>query len=94
MQSFENYFEEKMKNTEFKAFYETECHVCANTMGIFEKADRESISTHCLARAAGADPARLIALRDAEHCDPGLVIRLCHHLGLQAPRDCPKLDLG
>ena len=91
MQPFDRYFQEKMQNPEFRAFYEAECHVCANTVGIFAKAEVDGISLTVLAEMVDTTAASLAALRDAEHCDPRLVIRLCRQLGLQAPQACPRL---
>ena len=91
MQPFERYFDNKMKDNGFKAYYEAQCHVCANTMWIFEKAAHEEISMTALAKQAGTTPEALAALRDADHCDPRLVIRLCRQLGLQEPANCPRL---
>ena len=59
-----------MKDAGFKTLYEAECNVCANTMGIFEKADLENMSMASLARDVNATPEELEALRDADRCDP------------------------
>ena len=80
MQPFDCYFKSKMKDAEFKSLYEAECNVCAKTMEIFGKVDCENISMSGLARDVNPDPAALEALRDADHCDPHLVIRLCRRL--------------
>jgi hypothetical protein len=61
-------------------------------MAIFEKVDCEHISMAALARDVKTEVAALEALRDADHCDPGLVIRLCRHLGLPEPDVCPRRD--
>jgi hypothetical protein len=92
MQSFDRYFKKKMENSGFKTLYEAECNVCANTMEIFQKAEIEHISMNCLASEVDTDPEKIDALRDADHCDPYLVIRLCRHLGLREPENCPKLN--
>lgn len=91
MQPFDRYFQKKMQNAEFRAFYETECHVCANTVGIFAKAEADGISLTTLAEMVDTTAASLAGLRDADHCDPQLVIRLCRQLGMQEPQVCPRL---
>lgn len=91
MQRFDRYVEGKMKDTAFKALYERECHVCAKTVQIFAKTEQDGISLTRLAEAAGVDMAALEALRDADCCDPAVVIHLCRHLGLPAPDRCPRL---
>lgn len=92
MKQFSRYFRNKMKDTDFKTLYEMECNVCAQTMRIFEKADLEKISISSLASAIEADAADLEALRDADKCDLNMVLRLCRHLGLPTPNNCPKLN--
>ncbi|BBO72389.1 hypothetical protein DSCA_63190 [Desulfosarcina alkanivorans] len=91
MESFRDYFKNKMNDTGFRTVYDAECHVCANTMGIFEKADREKIPLARLAREVDAELPELEALRDADHCDPRLAVRLCRRLGIRQPDDCPRL---
>lgn len=91
MQSFDRYFRSKMQDRRFCALYEAECHVCANTVRIFERVERDGLSLSALARIAAVDTQALTALRDAERCDPHVVMRLCRHLRLPVPRHCPKL---
>lgn len=90
MQPFDRYFREKMKDSAFKALYEAECHVCATTMEIFAKVEMENISLTNLAREVNADPHEMEMLRDADHCNPHLVVRLCRRLGLRVPEACPR----
>jgi hypothetical protein len=91
MQRFDRYFQSKMKDPAFKALYEKECHVCAKTVQIFAKVEQDSIPLADLAEATGAAVDALKALKDADYCDPELVIRLCRHLALSSPEDCPRL---
>ena len=81
-----------MKDSGFHSLYETECHVCANTMEIFEKAQLNNLCIETLARDIGATTEELEALQDADHCDPHLVIHLSRRLGLQPPESCPKIN--
>ena len=90
MQPFDRYFRDKMKDSAFKALYEAECHVCATTMEIIAKAETENISLTDLARDVSADPQELEMLRDADHCNPHLVVLLCRRLGLREPASCPR----
>ena len=92
MQPFDRYFQDKMKDADFKALYEDRCSVCAKTMAIFEKMEASNISLPALSESIDADPEQLYQLRDADHCNPGLVVRLCRQLGLQEPTSCPKLN--
>ena len=92
MQPFDRYFRDKMKDADFKALYDDQCCVCANTVAIFEKMEAEKISMSALAEDVESDPEQLHRLRDADHCNPHLVIRLCRRLGLHVPESCSKLD--
>jgi hypothetical protein len=91
MRRFNHYLENKMKNPAFKALYKQECHVCAKTVQIFAKTEMEKVSLSQLAEDTGVDAGALKALRDADYCDPELVIHLCRHLGLPTPEACPRL---
>ena len=92
MQPFDHYFKDKMKDADFKALYEDRCCVCANTVAIFEKTEAENISMSTLAEDVDTAPEQLHQLRDADHCNPHLVVLLCRRLGLQVPESCSKLD--
>jgi hypothetical protein len=79
-----------MNDASFREFFEKECHVCANTVSIFEKMDRDRLSIETVASLLQADPQSLQKLRDADYCDPELVVRLCRQLELPIPQDCPR----
>ena len=91
MQTFRQFFREKREDPAFCALYEQECNVCARTVRIFEKIEKAGISIDRLAEDLDLDPNALIALKEADHCNPRMVITLCHHLSLDAPQSCPKL---
>jgi hypothetical protein len=91
MQTFKQLFREKTSHAAFKELYERECNVCAFTVRIFEKAETLRINTTQLAADLNVSAADLTSLKEADSCDPKLVIRLCHHLGLLEPQSCPKL---
>lgn len=90
MQSFEAYRRDKLARKEFRQLYARECHVCPHTVRIFERMLTDGRSPKQLAAEAGEALSAIIALMDAEYCDPGLTVRLCRHLGLAAPSDCPR----
>lgn len=91
MQTFRTFFDKKVCDTAFKALYDCECNVCSYTVRIFERIDTQGIDMAALAAAVGSDLSQLLALQDADACDPRLVIALCGHLGIEAPPSCPKL---
>ena len=92
MRPFDRYVRDKMKDAGFRALYAAECHVCRTTLRIFEKVALENISLENLARDVNADPTAVAALRDADCCDPALVMRLCQRLGIDPPEACPRHD--
>jgi hypothetical protein len=91
MQTFKQFFREKTSQAAFKDLYERECNVCAFTVRIFEKMEVLGIETSQLAADLNVSAAEMTSLKEADSCDPRLVIRLCHHLGLDGPQTCPKL---
>jgi hypothetical protein len=91
VQTFKQLFREKTSHAEFKKLYERECNVCAFTVRIFEKAEALHIDMTQLAADLNVPAVDLTSLKEADSCDPRLVIRLCRHLGLLEPNSCPKL---
>jgi hypothetical protein len=91
MQTFRQLFRQKTADTAFKELYEHECNVCAYTVRIFEKMEALAIDPEQLAGDLNVTVATLTSLKEADHCDPRLVIALCHHLRIKGPSSCPKL---
>lgn len=91
MQTFRQLLREKREDKEFCALYEQECNVCARTVRIFEKIAKAGVGLDRLAADLNVDVKVLIELEEADHCDPQVVIALCHYLSLKAPHSCPKL---
>jgi hypothetical protein len=58
---------------------------------IFEKLENQCIGLETLASDMTVETAALQDLKQADRCDPGLVIDLSRHLGLEPPCNCPKL---
>jgi hypothetical protein len=90
LKNFRRYFHDKIADVSFREFYEKECHVCSNTLRIFEKMDRDHLSIEEVASDLQTDPQCLKKLLDADYRDPELVIRLCRKLELPLPRNCPR----
>jgi hypothetical protein len=90
MQPLEAYRRAKLSRRDFRQLYARECHVCRHTLDLFGRMQAMGLSPAQLASAAGEDPAAVIALLDAEYCDPELMVRLARHLGVAAPPDCPR----
>lgn len=91
MLTFRSLLDSKLSHEEFKCLFDQECNICKYTVRIIEKIHREKIPLQTLAGELGVNKQDIQDLEDAEHCNPHLVIRLCNHLSLEAPSDCPKL---
>ena len=90
MQHFKHYFKMKLEDPSFRESFELECHVCRNTIGIFQRMAEKKISIEEMAMILKVGPKSLCELRDADYCDPDLVVRLCHKLDLSPPEACPR----
>ncbi len=62
-------------------------------MRIFARLHAQDRDGEEVARTLERDPAALRALAEAEYCDPRLVTRLCKHLDLPVPENCPKMNI-
>jgi len=84
-------FEDKMSDATFKQCFEEECHVCAYTLRIFEALEDRGIPLGRLAAELEINKQDLLDLRDADYCNPALVIRICRYLNQAPPPACPRL---
>jgi hypothetical protein len=91
VQSFKALYQEMMADASFRELFEKECNVCTNTMRIFARLHAENRGCEKLALTLGVSPSALRVLAEAEYCDPRLVTRLCKHLDLPVPENCPKM---
>lgn len=91
MKTFRELFAQMTCDPAFNALYEKECHVCPHTMRIFEKIGDENIDTAELSETLDVPLKAIDELKDADCCDPHLVIRLCRHLHLAEPERCPRI---
>lgn len=90
MQSLDAYRRRRLNQRAFRQLYERECHICRHTVGIFKQMLSRGESPEKLAAATETGLADVIALMEAEHCDPDLAVRLCRHLGIEVPPACPR----
>ena len=90
MKTFKTLFDSKMKDNDFRCLFEKECHICPNTLKIFDKIEKEKIMLEDLARQLQIDIQALRDLENADYCDPGLVVLLCNHLGIAPPSGCRR----
>lgn len=91
MQTFSQLFKQKTCDQAFKSLYDQECNVCPYTVRIFEKVETTGIDLAQLAAELDVTAQVLKDLKEADCCQPRLVIDLCHHFGLTPPPSCPKL---
>lgn len=92
MQHFKHYFKRKLEDPSFRESFEQQCHVCRNTIRIFQRMIEKKISIEEMAMILKVGPKSLQNLRDADYCDPDLVVRLCRELELSPPEACPRGD--
>lgn len=90
MQYFKHFLNDKLSDPSFRELFDRECHVCRNTLRIFQKMSREKCSMEKMAATLNVDPHSLQLLQDADYCDPDLVVRLCRELDLPLPQGCPR----
>jgi len=91
VKTFKTFKKRKLDDSEFKCLFDQECNVCHTTMKIFQKMERKNISIEELAGILDVRVQNILELKDADHCDAHLVIRICRHLNLELPISCPKL---
>ena len=90
MQHFKHFLKDKLRDPSFRDLFDRECHVCRNTLRIFQKMSREKCSMEKMAATLDVDTQSLQLLRDADYCDPDIVVRLCRELDLPLPEECPR----
>ena len=91
MKTFRSLYEQKLSDPDFKRLFDEECHVCNNTMAIFQTALETGITLAQLATDLAVDVEKLHLLAASDYCDPPLTFRLCRHLGLPVPEHCPRM---
>lgn len=92
MQSFKTLCNEMLAEPAFRDLFEKECHICTNTMRIFARLDKQGLTPAELAMDLGVPALAVDNLATAEYCDPHLVVRICHHLDLPLPDECPRMS--
>ena len=92
MQTLRTFCRGMLSDPAFEDFYRRECHVCPCTVRIAEAFDAAPAALQNAAAAVGAAPDAVQALVDADHCDPALTARLCRHLNLPVPENCPRMS--
>ncbi|MFH1985411.1 MAG: hypothetical protein ABIL58_26540 [Pseudomonadota bacterium] len=90
MQTLRTLCRDMLSDPAFEDCYRRECHVCPCTVRIAEALDVDTGALQKAAAAVNATPEAVHALVDADHCDPDLTIRLCRHLNLPVPENCPR----
>jgi hypothetical protein len=90
---FKQIIDEKLGKTDFREFYEKECHICSITMQVIASLEDKERSLFDILDTLNISKKAYEDLKEGERCDPEQVNRLCSYLGLQKPRlfkDCPK----
>lgn len=91
---FEDLIRDKLSDSEFKAFFEKECHICANTVKLVAHFSEDSEGLNRILDAVGMSREEWQELRDGDCCNPQKVFDIYAEMGLDAEnsyRDCPRL---
>lgn len=87
----------RLREPGFKALYDRECHICANTMAVVSQCLEMGDGLTEVLADLEIPVASFEALRDGDHCDPRIVARLCDHLGMdgqQVLKNCSRAAAG
>lgn len=90
MYSFRELFNEKMNNTEFKALYEKECHICGMTMAFIGELTARGLSLEEIAENAGVDLERLKAIESGDLCCLETIKKVKTAFQLKTDCRCPN----
>jgi len=80
----------KLSDPRFREGYGNWCEACARTMEVIGRIHDRGASVEEFARQVGLEPGRVAAFIDAERCEYEVMAKLCTHLGLAPPADCPR----
>ena len=91
---FKEVIDEKLQDPSFREFYERECHICATTMKVIARLEKSEEPLLDILNELNISRQFYEDLKDAESCDPELVMQLCIYLGIKEPdlfKGCMKL---
>jgi hypothetical protein len=83
MQFFKEIIDGKLGNPEFRSVYEKECHICSATLKVIERLEEEQGSISRILNQLNISQQAYEDLKNAENCDPKIVIQLHSHFGLK-----------
>ena len=90
---FKKVMDEKLVEPGFKDFYATECHICSITVKVIAALEEKEHNRSDILKTLNISEKAYEELKDAENCDPTLVMQLCDSLDLNTPglfKECPK----
>ena len=85
----------KMAETEFKTFYEQECHICKTTVEVVSRFSSMGDDLDSVLGKLGISPGIFQDLVEGDHCDPDIVGQLCEYLGMDGGtllKTCPRKE--
>jgi len=91
---FKEIMENKLNNTAFRLVYEKECHICSTTLTVIASFEESGHLLPDILNRLGISSQAWRDLKEAEYCNPGIVRKLCNHLGLEDEglfKNCPRL---
>ena len=75
-----------------KTFYKKECHICSNTIKVIAAFEQKEKSLLKMLNKLNISEKQFQALKDAENCNPELVVKMCDYLGIKGQFEkCSKL---
>jgi len=92
---FKEIMDEKLKESGFKRFFDQECHICPTTLKIVSEFVETGVARNSILEKLGISKKAFNDLYWADHCDPGVVIKLCRYLEIDftgLSRNCPKFE--
>ncbi len=90
---FKDLKEEKLKDPQFKALYDRECHICRTTMTVVDSCLKMGPGLEDLLARLDISKSAFEALREGDCCDPVMVARLCDQLNMDGNgllATCPR----
>lgn len=74
----------------FRESYSSWCEACPRTVEVVARLHQAGLAVEDLARQLALTQAQLEAFIDAERCDYDVMTKLCAHVGLTPPAQCPR----
>ena len=91
---FKDLVQDKMEDDGFKTLYDRECHICALTVKLVAKLDKDPGQLNAVLKQAGMTDDQWQVFKSGDRCHPEIVFKICQVLGMDAEvemMECPRL---